>query len=149
MGQDLGVVEIVHWMTYVFPSLSEYTKIIMPLLIFAISAIGVFSNVLPEPGTLYPVPQSEDLAAELHDKGWFVYRLTLLSRKLTILANKVVASKPYAWFHRFTEICSNLLSRVRGESLKSEDVKITIPKPHVIDMGIKEDPDSDQEMHNP
>ena len=142
MGPDLGIIEIVHWVTIMFPSLSEYTKIITPILVFTVSVIGIFSNILPEPGKTYPIPDIDDLDTELKDQGRIVYRLTRISRSVTIRVNKIISSTPYKWFHKTTTFCSNMINRLRGRGMKSSIMKITKPKPYKIDLDrLKDDKD--------
>lgn len=134
MGADLGIIEIVHWVTVLFPSLSEYAKIITPLFVITVSVIGIFSNILPEPGDTYPVPCLTDIDSELKGHGRIIYRLTRISRQVTILMNKVICTKPYKWFYYTTVFCSTIITHLRGGELKSKFKPITKPKPYKMDL---------------
>ena len=134
VGVDLGIIEIVHWVTLIFPSLSQYTSIIVPVLVFTLSVIGIFSNILPSPGNTYPVPEKEDLYTELHAHSRFIYRMALITRQITLWVNRIICSKPYKWFYVTTEFCSILVNRLRGKRLKSSAMGITKPKPYQINL---------------
>lgn len=134
---SFSIVELVHWMSILFPSFSQYTKIVTPLVVFGISVIGIFSNILPKPGELYPIPSLDDLAAELKDRSRLIYFITRISRKVSILTNKVIVTRPYKWFYLTTTFLSNLFNRLRGIKAKSGSISITQPKPYKIRLGRK------------
>ena len=132
MGLELGIIEIVHWLTMIFPSLAEYSKIIIPMVLFFVSVICIFSNILPEPGNSYPVPSVKDLGVEFQNKAKFVYKITWISRCITKRVNRIIHSKPYKWFYNFTTACSNMISLFKGGSKKLVYKEITKPKPYVM-----------------
>lgn len=130
MGQDMNIADLMSWLSNVFPSLSQYIKIVMPLLVMIVSVIGIFSDILPKPGDVYPVPDIQDIDAELKGKGRIVYRLVRISRYITTKINRVVISKPYEMFYRFTKICAVLLRKIKGQEATPDAVEITKPKPY-------------------
>lgn len=134
MGTDVGIVEVFQGLAYFFPSLAQYTTILSPILVFVFSAIGIFSNILPEPGSKYPIPDIEDIESELAGKGKLIYRMVLISRWVMITVNQIIDTKVYYWFHTFTDTCSKFVARLKGEVKAKKLSKITKPKPHQIDI---------------
>jgi hypothetical protein len=134
MGPDLGIIEIINWVTYLFPSFSVYIKILAPIFILGVSVIGIFSNILPLPMETYPVPSLEDINTELKGKGVFVYRFTRLSRRVTITINRIICGKSYKCFYNCTDKCSTIISYVRGSGKKAVFKKFTPPKPFQLDL---------------
>lgn len=118
MGTDFGIVEVIQWVTYFFPSLSEYTTVLSPILVFIFSVVGVFSNILPEPGVTYPVPEISDIDSELKGRSRIIYRLTRIARWITIKVNAFICTSPYRWFHTGTTKVSHLIDRLKGGKKK-------------------------------
>lgn len=131
MGPDLGMVELIRWISMMFPSMSEYTTIFTPIFIVGVTIMNMFSNILPEPGTTYPVPSVRDIDAELKDKGRIVYRLIRLSRWLTINVNRLVSTRFYRWFYKSTKACAKILLRIKGGN-SGKIRAITKPKPFKV-----------------
>ena len=129
MGSDLTLLDVLGWITHVFPSLTQYGKIILPAVLMLISVIGIFSNILPKPGDPYPVPDLDDINAELKGKGRITYYCVIITRRVTLGFNYLIRTKVYACFYTTTKVCSNLIARVKGHRESSEMVEITKPKP--------------------
>lgn len=130
MGSEINLIDIVQWVTTMFPSLSQYTKIFMPALVMIATTLGVFSDILPEPGQPYPVPDLVDLDIELKGKGRVIYTLVRISRWITIHTNRFINSKAYNSFYRFTNFCSTLIRKVKGQEAKVAAAPISTPKPY-------------------
>lgn len=134
MELDIGVVEIVRWITYIFPAFTEYTKIVTPIVIFTLSVSGVFFNILPKPGQIYHVPCLLDLKVEMKYLGRVVYILTRISRWVTIKINTFICSKMYLWLYRLLSKFYALINRWRGNTPSPEEIKITPPEHFKFDL---------------
>lgn len=134
MGSDIGTVEIVHWVSYIFPDLAEYLKIIIPTVVIVASVLGVLSNILPDPDFVYPVPDVDDIDIEMIDSGRVIYTVTRISRCVTLFANRIIRSKMYRVIFKVVQFFGRIVARLRGQSASSTMTKITEPKPYKIDM---------------
>jgi hypothetical protein len=142
MGPDLGLLELIRWFTVTFPSTAEYTSIMMPMIIFGFSIVNIFSNILPTPGDKYQVPELDDIETELDGVHSVLRVLAKMSRRLTILANRVVGSRVYVWFYNATKLCAKILRRLKGGT-DGESKPITKPKPFKFIEKIKRHNDND------
>ena len=124
---DVSIVQIIRWIVYFFPSFYDYAKIIAPILILSVSIAGVFMNIIPSPGQIYPVPSIEDIEIELKDKK-LIYKLTLLTRNITLKINYVIESKPYKWFYKIASFIYRIVNKIKGNSSKKTDISITKPQ---------------------
>lgn len=130
MGANPNIVELMNWLSLVFPSLAQYSKVMMPMIIAIIGVISVFSNILPKPGELYPLPTLEDLEIEMKGNGRFTYATAKISRSITIFVNKIIATKCYDYFFKITKFCSIVIKKVKGQAGEEKAVGITTPKPY-------------------
>ena len=101
------------WVTHMFPSLAEYTQYIAPALMALITGIGIFTNMLPEPNHIYPVPDTSSLEAELQGSGGFILRIAKFTRSLVIGWNWFLTTSIYSWFYTSTNAVSSILSKVK------------------------------------
>lgn len=128
MGTNIGAVEIVNWIILIFPSFSQYAKIVTPIFIFTVSVMGVFCNILPPPGNPYALPSLSDLNRELKGKGWVVYGMVKICFHVTVMVNRIVAGKPYMVFYKSTKKVADLINRLKGKNEDDMAVKITKPE---------------------
>lgn len=126
---DISIVQIIRWIVYFFPSFYDYVKMIAPIVILTVSISSVFMNIIPNPGQVYPVPCRKDIELELKDKK-FIFKLTLLTRWITIKVNYIICSRPYKWFYKSAEILSSIVNKIRGN--KGIGKISTISKPKVF-----------------
>jgi len=133
MGQDFGIIDLINWLSLVFPSLTQYSKVIMPLIITGIGIISIFSNILPKPGEHYPIPPLDDLDVELKGKGRITYFMVRVTRFITISFNKFIDTRLYKIFFNTTSFCSVVIKKLKGHAATEEAVEITTPKPYVFE----------------
>lgn len=101
------------WIVYLFPSSAQYVKYIGPALVGFATAVGIFTNLLPEPGHVYPVPDVKQLQAELEGNGGFILKIATFTRSLVIGINWFLATAVYAWFYNGTNRVSAVLAKVK------------------------------------
>ena len=138
MGLNIDMSMIIGWVTYLFPTTAEYIKVLVPLVILLLNVLGIFSNLLPEPGKMYRLPTREDLESELKPNGIIVYRMTVVSLVITRWINRIICSKLYYWFYHTTMTVSRIVKAFRGTKPKSGKIKISPPKPYRIDFDRKD-----------
>jgi hypothetical protein len=102
---------VASWLEHTFPSLAEYTKYVGPAFMILLSAVGVFTDLLPEPNHKYPVPDVTELEAELQGSAGFILKLAKFTRSLTVSVNWFIGTAVYGWFYNFTNKISNFLPR--------------------------------------
>lgn len=130
MGPNPNIVELMNWLSIVFPSLAQYSKVMMPMILAVIGIISVFSNILPKPGEHYPFPSMEDLDIELKGSGRFTYITAKVSRSVTIMINKIIDTRCYWLFYKITKFCSVVIKKIKGQVSEEEAVDISTPKPY-------------------
>ena len=91
-------------------------KLTAPLFLSYIASLGAVVAMLPDPNHVYPVPDVDDLKAELHQNGGVILRLATFTRSLTIGANWFLASPPYGWFYTLVTTLSSLFPRFKKAS---------------------------------
>jgi hypothetical protein len=133
MGQDFGIIDLINWLSLVFPSLTQYSKVIMPMIITGVGIISIFSNILPKPGEHYPIPPIEDLDVELKGKGRVTYVMVRVTRFITITFNRFIDTWLYKAFFNMTNFCSVLIKKFKGHATNEEAVEISTPKPYVFE----------------
>lgn len=111
MDLTLFIPMIVSWVDHTFPSLSEYTKYVGPGLMTLFTLLGIFTNMLPEPGHHYPVPDTTELENELKDHGGFIIRIAKFTRSIVIVVNWFLATVVYEWFYTTTNRITDMLPR--------------------------------------
>ncbi len=134
MGVDVGLLEVSHWITIVFPSLSTYTKLITPAIFVLFSVFTFFSNIIPEPGHIFPIPSDDDIKAELKHKGRIVYTLTRVSAEITQGVNRVIKTRFYKFVYMFITLGAKIIGRIKGDKSKGKIKQITKPKPYKVDL---------------
>lgn len=130
MGADFNIVDLMNWLSLVFPSLAQYSKVIMPLIVTAVGIISIFSNILPKPGEHYPIPPMADLDIELKGSGRVIYVMVRTTRCITKLFNRFIDTWLYRVFYKTTSFCSVLIRKFKGQVTNEEAVEITTPKPY-------------------
>lgn len=133
MEFNVGIFELVGWVSFVFPTMAGFLKTMVPLLFCAISVIGVFSNILPEPGVIYEVPTLDEIELELKHRSRLIYWLTCISRQITVGVNRLTQSRVYWLFYAWTNLCSRLVEYFRGGIRKSKFIKLSDPTPYKPD----------------
>jgi hypothetical protein len=101
------------WVSWMFPSLAEYTKYIGPILMGFVTGIGIFTNILPDPGHQYPVPDVTSLQAELQGSGGFILKIATFTRTTVVVANWFMATALYSGFYNTTNAVAGVLSKVK------------------------------------
>jgi hypothetical protein len=119
MDQLISLATIVPWIDYFFPSLSQYTKFVIPAFMAFATFMGIFTNYLPEPGTAYPIPDVSDLKVQLGDSGKFILRMAIWVRSVTIGINWFLASSVYKIFYTSTNAITKVLVRLKGGTPKA------------------------------
>ena len=132
MGQGVSLATLISFIDYFFPSLSQYTKFVAPAIMFLFTAIGIFTNILPEPGHVYPVPNVTDLETELDGSGKFILKIAKLARNITIAVNWFIATTPYIWFYNATNTLTNIIYRFHFSASPPKNTGITPPQPYVV-----------------
>lgn len=135
---DVSVVQVIRWITYFFPSFYDYAKIIAPITILFVSIASVFMNIIPNPGQVYPVPCAYDIELELKDRK-LIYRLTLLTRFITLKINYIICSRPYKWFYKSAEFLSFIVSKIKGNKFKNNESVISKPEVFKINFNRNKD----------
>ena len=131
MGPGLGVLSIIGWIDYFFPSLTAYTTIIGPIAVLLFGAISVFSDILPEPGYTFPVPDLDDLKIELSSANRFVFIITRMARKLTIRVNWVIGTMVYRWFYKLTKLIASFINYMKLARTVNNLQTINPPEPFI------------------
>lgn len=101
------------WISLIFPSLAEYTKYIGPGLMGFATVVGIFTNILPEPGHRYLVPDTKALETELQGSGGFILKIAKFTRVTVIGTNWFIATAVYSGFYKITNAISGVLAKVK------------------------------------
>lgn len=143
MALEIGIVQIVQWVTYVLPAFTDYVKLFAPMVIVTVSLSGMFFNILPDPGQVYPVPCVRDIETALGHRK-IVVKLTKMSRNMTIRINYIICSKPYVYFYNTVRIIYKIIMKVKGEPERKKTIHITQPEVFTIDFeSVKSHADND------
>ena len=113
MDPTMFVGLVASWVTYMFPSLAEYTQFVAPALMVLIGAIGVFTNLLPKPNHAFLVPDTTSLETELQGNANFILKIAKFTRTFTVIVNWFLATAVYSWFYNSTNALSNMLPRFK------------------------------------
>jgi hypothetical protein len=132
MALEIGIVQIVQWVTYVLPAFTDYVKLFAPIIIVTVSLSGTFFNILPDPGQVYPVPCVKDIEDTLSNRK-IILTLTKMSRNMTIRINFVICSKPYVYFYNIVKFIYKIIIKVKGEPERKTSINITQPEVFTID----------------
>lgn len=116
MDQLFDLTTIVSWIDYIFPSLSEYTKLVIPGFMIVATILGIFTKLLPLPNHHYPVPDLHDLEIQLGSSGNWILSIARFARSIAIGLNWFLASTMYASFYITTAKISNLLGKLKGNT---------------------------------
>lgn len=109
---------IATWLAKQFPSLSEYVEYVGPVVVGLLTAIGIFTNLLPEPNTKYPVPDVTALETQLQGSGGFILKIAKWTRSLVIGINWFIATAVYAWFYNFLGLISRFVPKFKKKTTK-------------------------------
>jgi len=113
MDASLIIMMVSSWISHVFPSLAQYTKYVGPGLMALISGIGIFTNILPEPNHVYPIPDVKSLETELQGGGKFILKIAKFTRVTVIGTNWFIATALYSGFYNTTNAISGVLAKVK------------------------------------
>jgi hypothetical protein len=128
MGFSLGILSILTWIDYFFPSLTVYTNTIGPFFVLIFGIVSIFSDILPKPGVLFYVPELEDINIELKSSGYIVIVLSKMARRLTIVVNTILLSKPYETFYKISKYFTGAISYIKMSRNKTIVNKVSPPK---------------------
>lgn len=101
------------WVTHKFPSLREYAEYVGPGLTVLFTFLGVFTNLLPEPGHKYAVPNVADLELQLQGGGKFIVRIAKMARTVVISINWFVGTSLYSGFYTVANKVSKILPKFK------------------------------------
>ena len=96
MGSMLGIMPFINWINYFFPSLTDYTHFIAPLVMVFVGLFSISSRILPHPGHLFDVPDVDAIEAELGKGNPFILFATKMTRVISVGINRLLSSKSYA-----------------------------------------------------
>lgn len=113
MDASVLIALLTQWVTHMFPSTAEYAAYIGPGLMMLVTGFGIFTNLLPEPGHKYPIPDVTALEAELQGNGSFILKIAKFARALCIGFNWFLAIPPYRIFYNTTNAITGVLSKVK------------------------------------
>ena len=106
------------WIVRLFPSLAEYTKYVGPAVLTSITALGIFTNLLPDPGRKYPVPDVSALETQLQGSAGFILRIAKFTRGLTIGMNWFIDTAVYSCFYNTTNTIASVIPFVKKKTAK-------------------------------
>lgn len=93
--------------------MEQYTQYLIPGLMMTVSAVGIFTNLLPKPGQKYLVPDTAALEVQLQGSGGFILRIAKFARALMVGINWFLDTGMYKGFYNTTNAISGLLSKIK------------------------------------
>lgn len=118
MDPTLAITSILTLIIKLFPSLSEYSQYIISGAITLVTLIGIFTNILPEPGHKFTVPDIEALEAELQGQANFILNIAKFTRNLVIIVNWFINTSLYKGFYNTTNAITKLLPWMKNQQSK-------------------------------
>jgi hypothetical protein len=109
------VMMLASWLAKRFPSLQQYSEYVLPTFVFIATAFGIFTNMLPEPGHQYPVPDVAELEKEL-EGGGIIIRFAKFTRRVVITINWFLNTIVYSWFYTATNKISTFLPKLKKKA---------------------------------
>ena len=131
MGSGLTLIPILNWIDYLFPSLTTYTTTLGPLIVVLIGLASIFSNILPIPGMVYPVPDKLDIDIELQDSNILILYSAKVARVITIHINWIVSTTLYKGFFHSTKYTASIIVYMRLSKSLNALALISVPTTHV------------------
>ncbi len=118
MDPTLAITSILTLIIKLFPSLSDYSQYIISTAIALITFIGIFTNILPEPGHKFTVPDVEALKIELQGQANFILNIAKFTRNLVVISNWFINTSLYKGFYNTTNAVTKLLPWMKNQQTK-------------------------------
>ena len=108
------------WIIKTFPSFGDFLSVLLPICGTVITLLGVFTNLLPVPGSSYAVPNVDAIKAELDHRGALIVKMVIWAKNLVTFVNLFLNSKLYKTIHHLLTVISNIKTAAFSTMLKSK-----------------------------